>query len=84
MDCYYYYYATQVMHLYGGADWLDFWNPRMRDWLLSLQVGDDGKNPGSWNPDGTITGGAGGRLLSTSLSLLSLEVYYRLPPIAKE
>jgi hypothetical protein len=83
MDVYYYYYATQVMHFYGGPDWHEFWNPRMRDWLLSLQVTGTGPNAGSWNPDGTFTGSAGGRLLTTCLCLLTEEVYYRHLPLYK-
>lgn len=83
IDIYYYYYATQVMHFYGGPDWHEFWNPKMRDWLLNLQVTGNGPNAGSWNPDGTITGSAGGRLLATCLSLLTQEVYYRHLPLYK-
>jgi len=83
MDIYYYYYATQVMHFYGGPDWHEFWNPRMRDWLLNLQVTGNGPNAGSWNPDGTFTGSAGGRLLATCLCLLTQEVYYRHLPLYK-
>jgi hypothetical protein len=82
-DVYYYYYATQVVHFYGGPDWHDMWNPRMRDWLLALQVPGLGPNAGSWNPDGTITGSAGGRLVATCLCLLTAEVYYRHLPLYK-
>jgi hypothetical protein len=83
MDIYYYYYATQVMHFYGGADWFEFWNPRMRDWLLNTQVTGSSPQAGSWSPDGTHTGNVGGRLLQTCLSLLTLEVYYRHLPLYK-
>lgn len=83
MDYYYYYYATQVLHFYGGADWFEFWNPRMRDWLISLQVRGNPTNDGSWNPDGGHTGSAGGRLVCTCLALLTLEVYYRHLPLYK-
>ena len=83
LDYYYFYYATQVLHFYGGPDWHEFWNPRMRDWLIDLQVPGLGPNAGSWAPDGTITGSAGGRLVSTCLCLLTAEVYYRHLPLYK-
>jgi hypothetical protein len=79
---YYEYYATQVMHHVGGEAW-DYWNPRMRDKLIKEQ--DRGERiphqKGSWGPNGDAHGGAGGRIMTTSLSLLSLEVYYRHLPL---
>lgn len=83
-DIYYYYYATQVMHNYGGEEWAA-WNLDMREWLISLQRGGDEKGPnyGSWTPDQSHTGSAGGRLVTTALSLLTLEVYYRYLPLYK-
>jgi hypothetical protein len=81
-DIYYYYYATQVMHNYGGEDWAA-WNLDMREWLIGLQNKGDEKAPnyGSWNQDQSHTGSAGGRLVTTALSLLTLEVYYRYLPL---
>jgi hypothetical protein len=81
MDIYYYYYATQVAFFYGGPEWHEFWNPRMRSWLLDSQVIGNGPKSGSWSPDGTLTGSEGGRVLMTSLALLTLEVYYRHLPL---
>jgi len=81
MDIYYYYYATQVVFFYGGPEWHVFWNPRMRSWLLDSQVIGDGPKSGSWSPDGTLTSSEGGRVLMTSLVLLTLEVYYRHLPL---
>jgi hypothetical protein len=81
---YYYYYATQVFHHVGGPDW-QAWNAKMRDLLIAKQ--DKGLDPkkqhqkGSWSPAGDAHGGAGGRLMMTSLSLLTLEVYYRHLPL---
>ncbi len=81
---YYYYYATQVMHHMGGDAWSD-WNPRMRDTLIASQdKGMEAKRPhqnGSWSPAGDAHGGAGGRIMQTSLSMLTLEVYYRHLPL---
>jgi hypothetical protein len=83
-NIYYYYYATQVLHHVGGPDW-EAWNPKMRDLLIAKQdKGLDAKKPhlkGSWAPAGDAHGGAGGRLMTTSLSLLTLEVYYRHLPL---
>ena len=38
---------------------------------------------GSWNPDPDSWGAQGGRLMVTSLSCLTLEVYYRYTPLFK-
>jgi hypothetical protein len=79
---YYYYYATQVMHHMQGTAW-DEWNPKMRDSLINSQ--DNGlkkaSQRGSWDPKADAHGGSGGRIMITSLSLLTLEVYYRHLPL---
>jgi hypothetical protein len=82
---YYYYYATQVVHHLGGDAW-DAWNPRMRDLLIDSQ--DQGLDPhkrhqkGSWSPAGWDVGSyGGGRIMMTSLAVLTLEVYYRFLPL---
>lgn len=80
-DIYYLYYATQVVHFYGGDDWSVFWNPKVRDLLVKRQDASDGPTGGSWPPDETETGRAGGRLVATALSALTLEVYYRHLPL---
>jgi hypothetical protein len=81
---YYYYYATQVMHHMGGQDF-GSWNPRMRDMLIDSQdQGRDAKRPyqdGSWDPKADAHGSAGGRIMTTSLAILTLEVYYRHLPL---
>jgi hypothetical protein len=82
-DHYYYYYATQVVHFYGGPDWHEYWNPRMRDWLLARQIAGAGANAGSWNPDASSTGTQGGRVMCSCMALLTLEVYYRHLPLYK-
>ncbi|MBL8799234.1 MAG: terpene cyclase/mutase family protein, partial [Planctomycetia bacterium] len=84
---YYYYYATQVVHHmapFNPEAW-EQWNPKMRDMLIESQ--DMGLNPdkrdqkGSWSPEGDNWGGQLGRLGVTSLSVLTLEVYYRHLPL---
>ena len=77
-DIYYNYYATQVLHHWGGDLWKQ-WNLRMRDELVSTQV-KDGLGAGSWDVTDPH-GYAGGRIYQTALSLLTLEVYYRHLPI---
>ncbi len=80
-NIYFYYYATQVMHHYGGEAWKE-WNKGMRDGLVkSQETTKDSPNFGSWSSMGDPHGGAGGRLMITSLNLLTLEVYYRYLPL---
>jgi hypothetical protein len=89
---YYYYYATQVVRFHGGDAW-QTWNegPKaedgsrkggVQDWLISLQ--DRGtQNRGSWEKEVGREGRIGtycGRLGTTCLCLLTLEVYYRYTP----
>jgi hypothetical protein len=78
---YLYYYATQVMHHFGGEAWKQ-WNEPMREFLVNTQD----KNPkspqfGSWPAASDAHGASGGRLMITSLNLLTLEVYYRHLPL---
>jgi hypothetical protein len=81
-NSYYWYYATQVMHNTEDADW-DTWNRAMRHALLESQV-KEGCAAGSWDPQKptTDTGSdTGGRIMTTSLAALTLEVYYRYLPL---
>jgi hypothetical protein len=75
---YFNYYATQVLHHWGGDLW-NQWNLRMRNELVSTQV-KSGPGAGSWDVRDDH-GYQGGRLYQTTLSLLTLEVYYRHLPI---
>lgn len=79
-NCYYYYYATQVMHNIPGSDW-DAWNRIMRKQLIESQV-KSGCASGSWDPtaDRWAKEG-GGRIMETSLNCLTLEIYYRYLPL---
>jgi hypothetical protein len=77
-DLYYSYYATQVMRHYGGPEW-ENWNRRIRDQLVAAQV-KEGHATGSWVTSGAHAG-QGGRLYSTSLACMILEVYYRHMPL---
>ena len=80
-DLYYDYYATQIMHHMEGEVWIS-WNKRMKDVLLKAQSNKD-HEAGSWH-EGFHKGHgpeAAGRLYSTSLATMILEVYYRHLPI---
>jgi hypothetical protein len=89
-DMYFYYYATQVVRFYGKEEWAT-WNdgPKapdgtrkggVQDWLISLQDR-TATERGSWPPEqGQFIGADCGRLGTTALCLLTLEVYYRYTP----
>lgn len=77
-NVYYWYYATQVFHHFGGPMWTE-WNDAMKVKLPALQI-KDGANRGSWAPQ-KDRWSIGGRLYTTCLSLYCLEVYYRHLPI---
>ncbi len=79
MNIYYWYYATQVMHHYGGSTW-DQWNRQIREILVSTQ-NKKGRRAGSWTPADFQWGRQGGRIYVTSLCVCTLEVYYRHLPL---
>lgn len=81
-DAYYWYYATQVCHHMEGQHWQK-WNHVMRD-LLPRRQEKEGKERGSWNPEGFRWDAEGGRLFITCLSTYMLEVYYRHLPIYQQ
>jgi len=82
-NIYCWYYATQAMHNVGGEPWKK-WNAAVREALLSMQE-KSGHAAGSWAPRGGAIGDhdthEGGRIYMTSLSLCTLEVYYRYLPL---
>ena len=91
-NMYYYYYATQVVHFFEGEDWKT-WNegPKqadgtrkggMRDWLVKSQKR-NATELGSWDPEAGWFGTSCGRLGTTAMCLLTLEVYYRHLPLYK-
>lgn len=82
-DTYYLYYSTRVLHHNAGPDWHKFWNPKMRDLLIELQDTSDEATRGSWEKDQGFIGSACGRLGTTALAVLTLEVYYRDLPLYK-
>lgn len=80
-NMYYNYYATQVMHHYGGEPWRA-WNAEMRDSLVNRQE-KSGHAAGSWLVGDRFVG-QGGRLYCTALGAMILEVYYRHLPIYRQ
>lgn len=81
IDYYLWYYATLSLYQKGGADWEE-WNRHLQRQLLTTQVS-GGANAGSWEPNGKWCG-YGGRVFSTALATMSLEVYYRYLPMLRE
>ena len=82
-NMYYNYYATQVLHHFGGYAW-EQWNRVMREYLIHTQS-QRGHETGSWFFEGEDHGGpAGGRLYCTAMAAMTLEVYYRYMPLYRD
>lgn len=80
-DVYFNYYAGLFLFHVGGKFWED-WNPTVRDHLVSTQAM-SGHEKGSWyfeNPYGK----EGGRLYTTAMCAMTLEVYYRFSPLYQQ
>jgi hypothetical protein len=82
IDMYYWYYATLAMFQVGGEPWTR-WNKAMQTSMVSSQRmdGDYCQHKGSWDPIDPW-GGFGGRVYSTALLAMCLEVYYRYDRVA--
>ena len=78
---YYWYYGTLSMYQLQGPHW-EKWNAALATQLVRTQV-DRGEHTGSWEPD-DLWGSYGGRVYSTALATLCLEVYYRYLPLYVE
>ena len=81
-DCYYWYYATQVMFHMQGDYWSD-WNGRLHP-MLEVTQQQSGPMAGSWDPTGMVPdrwAHAGGRHYVTAMNVLMLEVFYRHLPL---
>ena len=78
-DLYYWYYATLVMFQVGSDHWKT-WNDTLRPTLVNSQI-KGGADDGSWAPDVDSYGERGGRVFTTALGALCLEVYYRYLPM---
>lgn len=78
VNLYYWYYATLALFQLQGPAW-ETWNTALQQRLLAAQE-TSGEFAGSWAPD-SVWGGYGGRIYSTALAALCLEVYYRYLPL---
>jgi len=78
---YYWYYATLALYQLQDEHWTR-WNQALTTTLTRTQR-QEGDVAGSWDPD-EVWGGYGGRVYSTSLGALCLEVYYRYLPLHTE
>jgi hypothetical protein len=81
VNLYYWYYATIALFQLGGPNW-ETWNDHLQQRLLAVQQR-TGPDAGSWSPK-TVWGSYGGRVYSTSMAALCLEVYYRYLPIFED
>jgi hypothetical protein len=77
-NVYYWYYATLALFPKQDARWQQ-WNQALKSHLVATQQS-GGAMHGSWDPR-CIWGGYGGRVYSTAMSCLCLEVYYRYLPL---
>jgi len=75
-----YYGSLSLLQLQNDA-WKK-WNERTRETLIRMQKR-GGKDDGCWESN-VQWGDRGGRIFSTALGALTLEVYYRYLPIAAE
>ncbi len=78
IDMYYWYYGTYAMYQLGGDYWRR-WRKGMERAILPHQR-KDGDYGGSWDPVGAW-GYQGGRVYSTAMMVLTLEVFYRYSPL---
>ncbi|MEO6597667.1 MAG: prenyltransferase/squalene oxidase repeat-containing protein, partial [Planctomycetota bacterium] len=74
VDFYYWYYGTYAMFQVGGPAWRD-WSKALGKAVLPTQH-TSGNLKGSWDPI-DAWGEDGGRVYSTALLALTLQVYYR-------
>ena len=80
-NLYYWYYATLAMYQLQGVHW-QRWNDALREAVVNRQV-KEGPQAGSWGTD-DLWGGHGGRVYTTAVATLTLEVYYRFLPLYAE
>jgi hypothetical protein len=87
INLYYWYYATLALHHRqqvsdASTNAWHTWNDALTDVLLSTQV-TERPNAGSWDAN-CQWGGYGGRVYTTALAAMCLEVYYRYAPAPGE
>ncbi|MEL6105195.1 MAG: prenyltransferase/squalene oxidase repeat-containing protein [Planctomycetota bacterium] len=77
-NVYHDYYATLALHHWQHPQW-ETWNQKLRDHLVRTQE-TKGHEAGSWHFKDEH-GDIGGRLYTTTMATLILEVYYRFLPL---
>ncbi|MEO1526260.1 MAG: hypothetical protein AAFX06_12545 [Planctomycetota bacterium] len=77
-NVYHDYYATLALHHWRHERW-DEWNQELRDHLVRTQA-TSGHEAGSWHFKDEY-GDIGGRVYTTAMATLILEVYYRFLPL---
>lgn len=80
-DAYFNYYSTLLLFHIGGPFW-EPWNNQMREHLIYSQE-QSGHAAGSWFFEDPY-GREGGRLYTTAMCAMTLEVYYRFAPIYQQ
>ncbi len=80
-NVYHDYYGTLALHHSRHLDW-DRWHTKLRDHLVAKQE-TSGHEKGSWHFKDEW-GDIGGRLYTTAMCAMTLEVYYRYLPLYAE
>lgn len=76
VNYYYWYYGTLALYHLQDHNW-QRWNSAVKRTLLRRQ-----SNDGSWDAN-SVWGPSGGKVYTTSLAALTLEVYYRYRPLSE-
>ncbi len=74
-DFYFWYYGTYAMYQYGKQPWKE-WEKTLLPAIADHQH-KEGELQGSWDPQVDPWGSEGGRVYSTAILCLTLEVFYR-------
>ena len=83
-DMSYFYHATQVVYFFGGDEWRSWKegpktasgrrNGGLDDWLSELQRNTETDDTGSWDPDAGSIGKNWGRMGTTAICVMTLDV----------
>lgn len=77
-DIYFNFYTTLLLHHLQHEGW-EYWNEAVRERLIGTQA-KRGHETGSWHFRHKH-GDVGGRLYTTTMAVMTLEVYYRYSPL---
>lgn len=80
LDFFYWQFGSLAMYQVGGEPF-NRWNKAMKETVIPHQHGDPKRHDcGSWDPEDAWSA-AGGRVYSTAMLALCMEVYYRYPRV---